>query len=84
MFRVPPTPPHPQWRKEFDVAGLLSTEELPPELEPLGMLHGRSRAGEPVTYNYYGGADMDRVFGDAGAVSRCARRLGSWADGRVL
>ncbi len=43
------------WRKGFGVDQLLS-ETFPAGLAGAGQLSGRDRAGNPVTFNFYGGS----------------------------
>ncbi|GIL57747.1 hypothetical protein Vafri_12894 [Volvox africanus] len=62
-----------KWRRDFDVAGLAS-EMFPPQLAAAGQLSGRDRAGNPVTYNYYGSElDLGSVFGSPGGVATFVR-----------
>ncbi|GLI67879.1 hypothetical protein VaNZ11_012169 [Volvox africanus] len=62
-----------KWRRDFDVAGLPS-EMFPPQLAAAGQLSGRDRAGNPVTYNYYGSElDLGSVFGSPGGVATFVR-----------
>jgi hypothetical protein len=54
-----------KWRSEFNPEKA-ADEEFPAEIfGRLGILHGKSKAGEPVTYNLYGEIkDNQVVFGD--------------------
>ncbi|KAG2436470.1 hypothetical protein HXX76_006772 [Chlamydomonas incerta] len=62
-----------RWRRDFDVAGL-SLETFPPQLAAAGQLTGHDRAGNPVTYNYYGtGVDLNAVMGSPGGVATFVR-----------
>ncbi|GIL90876.1 hypothetical protein Vretimale_17158 [Volvox reticuliferus] len=62
-----------KWRRDFDVAGLAS-EMFPPQLAAAGQLSGRDRAGNPVTYNYYGSElNLESVFGSPGGVATFVR-----------
>eukprot|EP00201_Polytomella_parva_P005518 CAMPEP_0175086368 /NCGR_PEP_ID=MMETSP0052_2-20121109/29210_1 /TAXON_ID=51329 ORGANISM="Polytomella parva, Strain SAG 63-3" /NCGR_SAMPLE_ID=MMETSP0052_2 /ASSEMBLY_ACC=CAM_ASM_000194 /LENGTH=360 /DNA_ID=CAMNT_0016358543 /DNA_START=151 /DNA_END=1232 /DNA_ORIENTATION=+ len=51
-----------KWRKDFKVANL-DTEDHPSYLKKCGIVAGRDKHGNPVTYNFYGGMDMQEVFG---------------------
>ncbi|KAG2454658.1 hypothetical protein HYH02_000498 [Chlamydomonas schloesseri] len=62
-----------RWRRDFDVASL-SLEAFPQQLAAAGQLTGHDRAGNPVTYNYYGtGVDLNSVMGSPGGVATFVR-----------
>ncbi|GFR50148.1 hypothetical protein Agub_g12310 [Astrephomene gubernaculifera] len=62
-----------KWRRDFDVAGL-SSETFPQQLAAAGQLSGRDRAGNPVTYNYYGtDVDLQSVLSGPGGVASFVR-----------
>ncbi|ORZ35967.1 CRAL-TRIO domain-containing protein [Catenaria anguillulae PL171] len=51
-----------KWRKAFNVTSLAS-EVFPDDYASLGQVFGRERASRcPVTYNYYGGLNVDALF----------------------
>ncbi|KAJ2648011.1 Non-classical phosphatidylinositol transfer protein (PITP) [Coemansia sp. RSA 1250] len=53
-----------KWRAEFGVEGILQ-EEFPKDVfGNVGYLYGHDNDGRPVTYNFYGGLDNKKVFGD--------------------
>ncbi|KAJ2848920.1 Non-classical phosphatidylinositol transfer protein (PITP) [Coemansia brasiliensis] len=53
-----------KWRAEFGVEGILQ-EEFPHDVfGNVGYLYGHDNDGRPVTYNFYGGLDNKKVFGD--------------------
>ncbi|KAJ2448204.1 Non-classical phosphatidylinositol transfer protein (PITP) [Coemansia sp. RSA 2336] len=53
-----------KWRAEFGVEGILQ-EKFPEDVfGNVGYLYGQDNDGRPVTYNFYGGLDNKKVFGD--------------------
>lgn len=58
-----------QWRRDFDVEALMS-ESFPATLASAGQLSGRDRTGCPITYNFYGGMDMDTILGVPGGLGK--------------
>ncbi|KAI9187696.1 Non-classical phosphatidylinositol transfer protein (PITP) [Blastocladiella emersonii ATCC 22665] len=55
-----------KWRRDFGVAALADAT-FPASYAALGDVHGRERASRcPVTYNYYGGFDADKMLAEEG------------------
>ncbi|KAI9220058.1 CRAL-TRIO domain-containing protein [Blastocladiella britannica] len=60
------------WRRDFNVQSVL-TESFPESMQAVGQVCGRTRTGEPITFNYYGALDVDAVLTDAAAVEKFVR-----------
>jgi hypothetical protein len=73
-----------KWRREFN-ADKVANEEFPADVfGRLGILHGKSKTGEPITYNLYGEIkDNQVVFGDLDRFMRLALFLLLDRDQRV-
>lgn len=54
-----------KWRKEFKTDTILE-ESFDDTIytDKVGFLYKTDIEGRPVTYNFYGGLDQDKVFGD--------------------
>lgn len=54
-----------KWRKEFSADTLLE-EEFDNKIydDSVGFLYKTDKEGRPVTYNFYGGLDQNKVFGN--------------------
>lgn len=54
-----------KWRKEFSADTILD-EQFDEAIygDKVGFLYKTDKEGRPVTYNFYGGIDQDKVFGD--------------------
>lgn len=61
-----------EWRKRFGVQKLMK-ETFPAAMDDMGVLYGRDRQGQPVTYNFYGHMDTKAVFEDQGGVDAFIR-----------
>ena len=61
-----------KWRKEFSADTLLE-EEFDTSVfnESVGFMYGEDKEGRPVTYNFYGGLDQSKVFGDVQRYKLC-------------
>ncbi|KAI7897891.1 CRAL-TRIO domain-containing protein [Cokeromyces recurvatus] len=54
-----------KWRKEFSADSLLEEEfDLTIFNDSIGLLYKSDKEGHPVTYNFYGGIDQEKVFGN--------------------
>lgn len=45
-------------------------EQFDKDMDGCGMLQGSDKAGNPITYNFYGGIDIDAIFGGPGGVGK--------------
>jgi hypothetical protein len=53
------------WRKDLSVDNIFD-EEFDRDVfnESVGCIYKQDKEGRPVIYNFYGGIDQDKVFGD--------------------
>lgn len=54
-----------KWRKELNADTILDESfDTSVFTDQVGMLYKADKEGRPITYNFYGGLDQDKVFGE--------------------